>query len=72
MPKNAVKNDQHSTQTQDDNIMGRQRLKLLKLKMNKILYIAKPNSVQLKLVYMVMMRRRKNTHFKIIYEKENK
>jgi len=72
MPKNAVKNDQHSTQTQDDNIMGRQRLKLLKLKMNKILYIAKPNSVQLKLFYMVMMRRRKNTHFKIIYEKENK
>jgi len=72
MPKNAVENDQHSTQTQDDNIMGRQRLKLLKLKMNTILYIAKPNSVQLKLVYMVMMRRRKNTHFKIIYEKENK
>lgn len=61
MPKNASENDQHSTQTQNDNIMGRQRLNLCRIpaKINKILYIAKPYSIQLKLLYMFMMKKRK-------------
>lgn len=56
MPKNAGENDQHSTQTQqDDNIMGRQRLNLCTIpaKMNQILYISEP----IKQLYM--MKRRK-------------